>query len=711
MEKIRVETKEGVFEEKVYNVKDVPLEQLEAPLFLKKNYDKPDVKYFNSVLTFDIETTTIIPETYIKNKDGQPPYGFMYHWQMCLNGVVVFGRYWHEFRYLLYIIEKEFKLSETRRMIIFVHFLSFEFQFINQIIPIDEIFATEKRKILTMRSGGFEFRCSYRLSNKSLEKFCEDSKNCIHMKITPKILEKLQQENPNYNGYELDLKGFDYKKFRTPTTVLTEREKGYCFNDVMGLYECILDFLEDDNLATLPLTSTGFVRRDVRKYCQEHSYRKMFQEMVINEAQYKLLRELFRGGNCHANAFFTGKILKNIKSKDKQSSYPAAIANGLFPMGRLTKVYITGGKEFYKYLKKYCCIFRVCFKNIRLKCFNPFPYIDLGHVKRRKNITLDNGRVVDADLLEIALTEIDWEIIDNQYEFDEFVVTEMYVARKRPLPKEIKIPMMEYFYNKCTLKNIEGEEYNYVKSKNKLNAFYGMMVTAIAHIIYSYIVNTCEWDEKEEDVKEELSKFFDSRSNFLAYQWGVYVTAISRRELQYGLDIVKNDGVYTDTDSVKYIDPDGKYEKEFEKLNKRIIKQCKEGEVPGYVDYNGKSYYLGVWETEKEAELFKTLGAKKYCGVYDGKLKITVSGMNKEKGAKEVGTIENFKLGETYHNVGRTVSFYNDCKKHYINVNGEKFLTASNIGVVDTTYTLGVTSEYWEYFNKIQIEGIAKYDD
>ena len=38
----------------------------------------------------------------------------------------------------------------------------------------------------------------------------------------------------------------------------------------------------------------------------------------------------------------------------------------------------------------------------------------------------------------------------------------------------------------------------------------------------------------------------------------------------------------------------------------------------------------------------------------------------------------------------------NNTKPHYIKVNGEEILTASNIGIIDMTYTLGVTNEYYE---------------
>lgn len=701
-----VDTIEGQKECVVYNVKDVPIKDIEEPYYLDKI---KNVEYSNIVATFDIETTTIIPEN---SEDS--PYGFMYHWQFCLNGVVVFGRYWHEFRYFLYKLENYYRLSANRRIVVYVHFLSFEFQFFNQIVPIDEIFATDKRKVLTCRSGGIEFRCSYRLSNKSLEKFCEDTPECVHRKLTPKLLEKLKKKYPEYKNYTENELQFDYKKIRTPMTILTRLEKSYCYNDVYGLYECVKSLLKDDTIKSIPLTSTGYVRREVRKNCQEWNYRKNFMRLSLNSDMYKLLKDMFRGGNCHANSFFTNKIVDNVKSKDKQSSYIASIMYGYYPMDKLTKVNVENAGSFNKYLKRYCCMFRCKFVNIRCKRFTPVPYIDLGHCLKYSNITLENGRVVDADMVTIALTEIDWNIIYDTYKFDSFEITDMYVSKRGKIPKEIRSVMMDYYYKKTTLKGIVEQLYFYIKAKNNLNAFYGMMVTAIAHILWSYLVDTADWESEEEDVKEALERFFSSRSNFLAYQWGIYVTADSRKELQYGIDIVGNDIVYVDTDAVKYINGE-KYEKEFNRLNNRLIRMAHENDLPGYVEFNGDKYYLGFWEDEKTALRFKTLGAKKYCGEYeeDGKkeLKITVSGMNKEKGARAVGTIENFKIGKTYKDVGRTVSYYNDEKKHFIDVNGEHFLSAGNIGVVDTTYTLGVTNEYWEYFNKVQIEGIAKIDN
>ena len=78
--------------------------------------------------------------------------------------------------------------------------------------------------------------------------------------------------------------------------------------------------------------------------------------------------------------------------------------------------------------------------------------------------------------------------------------------------------------------------------------------------------------------------------------------------------------------------------------------------------------------------------------------------MSKSKGAEAVHCIKNFQIGRTYSNIGRTTSWYNDIKPHEITIEGCTFTTASNIGVLETTYTLGVTNEYWDL-----IGGNGKY--
>lgn len=78
--------------------------------------------------------------------------------------------------------------------------------------------------------------------------------------------------------------------------------------------------LDDDNLYTFPLTSTGYVRRDAKKAMRDISH--MFvRNQLPDFYTYRMLREAFRGGNTHANRYYAGVVLHGYKSADRSSSY------------------------------------------------------------------------------------------------------------------------------------------------------------------------------------------------------------------------------------------------------------------------------------------------------------------------------------------------------------------------------------------------------
>ena len=140
-------------EEYYYTVDNMPeIDFYSLPICRKKG--KHCKTYYNISCTFDIETTNVSHET---------PYAFMYHWQFCFNNqYVIFGRTWEEYKQLLAYFAEKLELTETKRLVIYVHNLAFEFQFLwSQLDNISEVFARKPRKIMKFYSGGFEYRCSY----------------------------------------------------------------------------------------------------------------------------------------------------------------------------------------------------------------------------------------------------------------------------------------------------------------------------------------------------------------------------------------------------------------------------------------------------------------------------------------------------------------------------------------------------------------------
>ena len=570
--------------------------------------------------------------------------------------------------------------------------IAYEYQFLRSIHETEQLFATGKREPLKwLISEGIEFRCSYKLSNMSLEKFCENSRGVTHFKLAGT---------------------YDYSKIRTPYDKPTKEELEYDYNDVAGLCECIADRLEEDTIATIPMTSTGYVRRDYqREIAKNEKYRETFLKGAIDEETFVLATKVFRGGNTASNPIYTEQILEDVFSYDIQSSYPAVMAmSDRFPIGKWKK----GGFSYEK-LKNKCCMFCLRLEEPFLKVDVASPYIDLAHCTKTEQPTVLNGRILDAKALEIYVTEIDFEIICKQYKFKKIYVKEFQWCNRGMLPRPIRDVLMKLYTQKTQLKDVEGKEYEYAKAKNRTNSSYGMMVTNPLNDEY----NDTEkgWVKtKNEDIKGTLEKYYDNASHFLHYTWGVYVTALARQRLQELIDIAgKYAFVYCDTDSVKFLKRDKeRIEKEIEKINARVMERAHKVRPVATAYKGGKEFCLGIWDfdndTDKGYSYFRTYGAKKYAyESYDKKgnysLHITVAGCKKgaadyiTRQAKKEGLkpIDMFRKGLVIPcgESGRTTAWFNDERtRRKIKVNGKTFSTTSNIAIAETSYTLGITDTY-----------------
>lgn len=267
------------------------LDQLPTQKRNKGNQSTSQKYYYVDLITaFDIETT------YIKEIDQS----VMYIWQWQFGSAcTVIGRTWQELKCFMRKLQN---VLIKDRLVVFVHNLSYEFQFLSGIFDFapEDVFAMDKRKILKATlNNTFEFRCSYLQTNMSLRAFCEKM---------------------NVPAYKLKMK---YNKRRYWYTDLTDKELAYCINDVRGLVQAIEAEMkrDDDNLYTIPLTSTGYARRDAK-----HAMRKVSRSFIDRQKPtyeiYKLLREAFRGGNTHASRFFRKKDTKGsgIKGHSQQLS-------------------------------------------------------------------------------------------------------------------------------------------------------------------------------------------------------------------------------------------------------------------------------------------------------------------------------------------------------------------------------------------------------
>lgn len=647
------------------------------------------------VCAFDIETTTI----FHAGKD----HAIMYVWQFSIdNQQIIMGRTWDEYKQLCNAIDeactalKEDRgLKEKPVLVVYVHNLSFEFQFLSGIFDFmpEDVFLRAERKPIYARSGSIEYRCSYIQSNMSLARFCQA------MNIADKKL----------SGQE-----FDYTKKRYPWTQLSEDEIAYCKTDVISVVECIKKEMEkdNDNLITIPLTSTGYVRRE----CFEALTPKIRKIKCILPMleEYELLREAFRGGNTHANRYFVGQVLENVKSKDMASCYPAQLLNQKYPYE--FKQIEPDKETVLRYIGYGCAVvFRVLFKNIELRNERePIPYISLAKTKSTGgeekcgkgyiDLVTDNGRILSAGICQMTITEVDYEIIDRMYKWDKMTVVQAMFAEKDYIPAEMLDVVKEYYENKTKLKGLEDEDnqYFYMKAKNKLNSIYGMCATNPLQETIEYRFG----EYKEVDVAEN-KKIQTLRKAILPYQWGVYCTAYARKALQEGIDKCGDKIVYCDTDSIKHIG-----DVNIDSINKSRIKiDLKRGAYAD--DRKGDRHYLGVYEDDGDYDQFITQGAKRYAVVSHGKLKVTVSGVTKQineqtgkaYAAEELGQIENFKPGMIWSKAGGTRAVYNDKVDEHITIEEHDLHITKNVAIVPTTYEMEYPDDYEKMLNRISLYG------
>lgn len=630
-------------------------------------------RYRDEVTAFDIETSTI-PGT---------QQAVMYIWQWQIGDFTVIGRTWEEFQDLCYRLKAMCK--EDQYIVVYVHNLSFEFQFLAGIYEFqpEEVFCIESRKILKCDMYGcLEFRCSYLHSNMSLDEFTR----------------KMGVEHAK-------LHDFDYNRFRGPWTALTDDELQYCVNDVQGLVEALkIEMKHDgDNLYSIPLTSTGYVRRDAKAVLKGVKH-FIVQDILPDYEVFEMLQEAFRGGNTHANRYYAGLILENVKSADRSSSYPDVQVNCKYPMSRWFRSGNITTDQLFDLIDRRgrAVVMRVALFNVRLHDeFWGSPYLSISKCRNIKNHEPDNGRILSADYLETTITDIDLKIITDEYDFDSMTIIDSAHSRYGYLPRKFVELVNKYYRLKTELKGSEDlfDQLLYMKSKNKLNSLYGM--SAQNPIKPETQFKQGEFSILEEDYKEKLEA--QNKKAFFNYAWGVWCTAWARLRLEEGIRLAGSRFVYADTDSVKYLG-----EIDWSEYNAIREKQSREHGAYA-IDKKGKAHYMGVFEYEGEYAKFSTLGAKKYCCEdTEGNLQITIAGVGKKAGAAELrwaGGISKFKPGFIFREGGGLDAVYNDDPEiKEVTIDGHRLEITRNVCLVQGEYTLGLAGDYERLLDRLAIE-------
>lgn len=644
---------------------------------------KYPLSYAKIYCGFDIETSKIETENGAQS--------FMYHWQFSLFNNVITGRYWDDFLKLLEMLKK-IQEKESQKIVVWVANLGYEFQFLKYRLNITDGFLKAEREPIYIEHNNFIVFRECLSWGGSLSKLADDY-TC---------LKKLKGD-------------LDFSILRTPKSKIDNKGLMYCYMDVLILTEFSKWFFaEYFEKRKNPITVQGAIRINIKHSIKDINRVKRFicDCMPLTENDYNnAVNWLYRGGYVHANIKYCDNLFIKvpIKSRDITSSYPASMCHCKFSMKWHKSRYVDESQ----------------LQNLIDEGFTFYGLFTLSNLKRKtthsieskskclflsENCTIDNGRIAEADKLQVYLTHLDYEIYCKFYDFKIENVIDFNISFLQKLPKYLVSNMCENYKNKAILK---AKKLPYAIEKTYTNSYYGVCVTKRI---------TQELKIENGDVTKTISEmpyWKYKRKQILSAFWGIYISAYSRHKLLsmvYDLEMNGNPVLYCDTDSIKYIEKNAKADEIFKKANAKMRLMNKSFCNDNNLDFEIFKD-LGEWDLECNGnylETFKTLGAKRYAYTYIDKgvrhYNITVAGLPKEKYYKLYAKnlmlfYKNFNEDLVVKNC-KLASKYNDDEFTMI-VNGEVINEKSNIALVDCDFSMKVKEEWLQMIYEL---ATSKYE-
>lgn len=587
---------------------------------------------------------------------------------MCIHG--------HDPNEMISCFHKIRDLLKGDDIYVWVHNLAYDWVFIRKFFinafgqPVKQLNTKPHYPISIQFENGIQLRDSLILAACNLDKWAKD----------------LDVEHKKALGY------WDYDKIRNQNEPFNPNEEIYIEHDVLSLVECLDKLCETLHKKpfSMPYTNTGIVRGECKMIGKEHNAHKFFKKIAPDFHQIEKLMYLFHGGYTHGNRWFYNKVIQSkIVCRDFTSSYPFCMLAYKYPLTKFLATDDLSIGQILKLKEKYAFMFKLILIKPELKDHNgcPMPVLQLSKCTSVINPVLDNGRILSADYLEIYITEIDLEIIEEQYQYNAHICTDIEYALKRYLPRWFTDFVFSLFEAKSELKGVDKTLYGIAKSK--LNSCYGMCVQKPLKddLIEDYATGDFNIELKFNE--ENYNKYLNKQSSILPYQWGVWVTAYALRNLfTLGKCVDYEHGgqwLYSDTDSIYAYKWDNKKVEAYNENCKKLLRD----NGYGCVNIDGKEFWLGVAELDKVCKEFIYQGAKRYAYRDDkNDLHITVAGVPKKGVECLKDHIELFTKGFCFAGsiTGKLQITYNFIDDIYVDMKGN--ITGDSIDLEPCDYIL-----------------------
>jgi hypothetical protein len=403
---------------------------------------------------------------------------------------------------------------------------------------------------------------------------------------------------------------YNYKKYREHELDFNEIDKKYCISDVegfsIGMHRIQKEFNEAFNLDILEYYTAGsFAINYARKYInlpelpheivKLNKTNKFFNDNAKKGEKLKKIynsfdtflpkinfpREYVMGGKTYLNEKYKGKILENVTKIDANSFYPYIMEYCKLPIGKPIKKRMS-----FEQLKEY--LIEHTEKYVFASLTSGLCYYDDMY----SPITLKLNRGINAYVTD-AIYSCGVFLDDNILRDDKFICKgslNIYIFEGR-------VGLFPYMTELYKLKNkykINKQFALELAVKIILNSTYGKFLQRFIVDIYKYLDGKIY---KTNDTKE-LQKWY----NYAPI--GAAITANARYILTNGMNVLGENFIYCDTDSLSFI-----------------------GDIPEYFSIGNE---LGQWKIEENSVNAVFFDRKTYAVETNKGTFVTFAGISEE---------------------------------------------------------------------------------
>lgn len=657
---------------------------------VSRRCSKNPVEYIDITATLDTETTNTAED------------GFVYSFQMNVDGVNCTVRYVEDFLEIIEMLMNEFTLCQKCRLVFYVHNLGYEHYYLSQICKHfwgePKTLFTKSTKALSIRyENGIEFRDSLKLFQKSL---AGATKGLPHAKLKGDL---------------------DFSVYRTPDTELNQQEYDYTVNDVQGLWEAIERLKKEHgyNASTIPYTNTGMVKEAVKAELRKDRSGKIWKQMTelaLDKAQLNLAYNCMAGGDTHGTRWRAGETYENCNSYDLKSAHPSQQILRKFPSGK--PFWFEGSLEELNMMTdtgNYGWIGCLKITDVHCKYDAPDPTLSLSKCLTTERLgALDNGRVLDADMVVCYMDSNDLWRFRHSYDYQQIELVGILMFKLAYLPDVFRNAVLDFFRIK------EGAEDGpeRVFAKICVNTIFGACAqkTIRDEYVVEFDDEGIEYTPTKWEVnlaKKDDEEVLASQKNGLPFLWGLWTASMSRLAL-YKLQMAVgwDNLIYWDTDSVKY---QGEKMDSVELYNAEVREACLDRNAV-VQNRKNKDVYIGVAEDEHPEvpygyKRFRFLHAKCYAAEsWNGSeyvVETTIAGVSKKNGVEAMaGDIDNLADGLYIADAGGQKLAYHSKPITVRTDWARKTMTASYIYMTPRDYLVnaGIPDRIMEYDTEILAE-------